>query len=247
MIWITNSWQKIAHITKKYNTSREEDYVIWIANTQLNTTNLKKNTKFKIKISQLPITIICIQSFYETKVKQIASYKEQQYNNNYPLKLNTNKKVYWDEKSNILYHNHLKGTFYYEEQYSNILFPKANVPFTINLQQFLPIPDEMIYNKYFLLLKWLQKEKDILAINIFEKNELYDLSFIQEKNYIVLSYLQPATALAPNLNAHYYNWVDKIGYEKWYYADTLDIPMKKIKEKTKQVKLQLIKEKVKLW
>ena len=247
MIWIVNKWQRIAFIIKKYNTSREEDYVIWIANTQLNTTDLKKDKKFKTKISQLPITIICIQSCYETRAKQIVSYKKQQYKSNYPLKLNVNKKIYWDEKSNILYHNHLKGTFYYEEQYPNILFPAVNTPFTINLQQFLPIPDEMIYNKYFLLLKWLQKEKNILAINTLEKDELYDLNSVQEKDYIVLSYLQPATALAPNLNARYHSWVDKIDYEKWYYADTLDIPVKEIKEKTKQARLQLINEKVKLW
>ena len=186
MIYITGdthgNFKKIFDFlnNNKFNEQKQKEnkYLIILGDCGINYYLDERDSKIKKELSKLPIKFICIHGNHEERPQNIKTYKLINIDN-----------------------EEIKGNFFYEQEYPNILFPAIGEIFSINNHNFLHLGGAYSVDKYnrirlnalgFKNIKWFASEQ--LTIN--EKQKILNLitlsSFlIYDKDLIILSHTCP--------------------------------------------------------
>lgn len=192
--------------------AREKDYLIVLGDAGINYYLNGRDTKLKRKLAKLPLTLICIHGNHEERPQNIDSYEL----------VNLEK-------------GFLKGKFYFEPDFPNILFPAVGEIFQIYGQEYWHLGGAWSYDKLYRLeqtkagnknFKWYESEQ----MTCIEKMYcLMKLDEISNKNITVLSHTCPLkyTPVEKFLN-HGVKTIDhsmekfldiiedKLEYKNWY-------------------------------
>lgn len=192
--------------------AREKDYLIVLGDAGINYYLNGRDTKLKRKLAKLPLTLICIHGNHEERPQNIDSYEL----------VNLEK-------------GFLKGKFYFEPDFPNILFPAIGEIFQIYGQDYWHLGGAWSYDKLYRLeqtkvgnknFNWYSSEQMTTAEKIFC---LMKLDYISNKDIIILSHTCPLkyTPVEKFLN-HEVETIDrsmeefldtienKLEYQKWY-------------------------------
>lgn len=192
--------------------AREKDYLIVLGDAGINYYLNGRDTKLKRKLAKLPLTLVCIHGNHEERPQNINTYEL----------INLEK-------------GFLKGKFYFEPDFPNILFPAIGEIFQIYGQEYWHLGGAWSYDKLYRLeqtkagiknFNWYSSEQ---MTTIEKISCLMELDNISNEDIIILSHTCPLKYMPTEKFLNYEVGAidnsmekfldvieDKMEYKKWY-------------------------------
>ena len=185
------------------NSTTQEDVLIILGDVGINYYLNASDIALKEELSQLPITLFCLQGNHEQRVVNISSYVEKEWN---------------------------EGIVYYEEEYPNLLFAKDGEIYNLDGNKCLVLGGAYSVDKYYRLannLEWFEDEqpsdeiKEYAEQKINEANWSVDFVFSHTTPYDYM----PTWAFIPGLEQSRVDnsteeWLQEIennlSYREWF-------------------------------
>lgn len=198
----------------KNNHTAKEDIMICLGDMGLNY-YLNNNDKWNKRILQkLPLTFVIVQGNHEKYAKNIKSYQKIKLpNENFP---------------------NIKGVFYYESEYPNLLFAINGYTYIINNKKFLALGGAYSVDKYYRLrmgYSWFEDEQMSKQEKTTLINKINNCKSQKKVDYIIshtcpLKY-EPVHLFLSNIDQSmvdkttesFFDWIDdNIIYEHWFFG-----------------------------